>query len=158
MILSKFGFSTKPAGVCTISRNLDNKDIRRYIFLWHSTIVIFENCRFIYFHSLIKSAFLPCKGLFRLYDRQNNIWLLVDMEFLFSCSTRHLALTENYDHCCFFNHDSMHFSILLSANALYDCSSEIVDSFIVIHQWSRLFFSVKGYCVYTINKIITKWV
>ena len=26
-----------------------------------------------------------------LYDKQNNKWLLVDMEFLFSCSTRHLT-------------------------------------------------------------------
>ena len=24
-----------------------------------------------------------------LYDKQNNTWLPVDMEFLFSCSTRH---------------------------------------------------------------------
>ena len=26
-----------------------------------------------------------------LYDKQNNTWLLVDMEFLFSCSNRHLT-------------------------------------------------------------------
>ena len=26
-----------------------------------------------------------------LYDKQNNTWLLVDMGFLFSCSTRHLT-------------------------------------------------------------------
>ena len=53
--------------------------------------LLFEDCRFIYFHSLMKSAFLPSKGLLCLYDKQNNIWLLVDMEFLFSCSTRHLT-------------------------------------------------------------------
>ena len=46
---------------------------------------------------------------------------------------------ENYDHCCFCNYDSTHFSILrVSANALYDCYSRIVDSFIFIHWWSRL--------------------
>ena len=39
----------------------------------------------------MKSAFLPSKGLLCLYDKQNNTWLLVDMEFLFSCSTRHLT-------------------------------------------------------------------
>ena len=38
--------------------------------------------------------------------------------------------------------------------ALYDFYSGIVDLFIFIHQWSRLFFSVEGYCVYMINKII----
>ena len=36
-------------------------------------------------------AFLVSKRLFCLYDKQNNTWLLVDMEFLFSCSTRHLT-------------------------------------------------------------------
>ena len=55
-----------------------------------STIVI-RGCRFIYFHSLMKSAFLFSKGLLCLYDKQNNTGLLVDMEFLFSCSTRHLT-------------------------------------------------------------------
>ena len=39
----------------------------------------------------MKSAFLLSKGLLCLYDKQNNTWLLVDMEFLFSCSTRHLT-------------------------------------------------------------------
>ena len=34
----------------------------------------------------MKSAFLPSEGLLCLYDKQNNSWLLVDMEFLFSCS------------------------------------------------------------------------
>ena len=43
----------------------------------------------------MKSAFLPSKGLLCLYDKQNNTWLLVDMEFLFSCSTRHLAIELN---------------------------------------------------------------
>ena len=53
--------------------------------------LLFEDCRFIYFHSLMKSAFLLSKGLLCLYDKQNNTWLLEDMEFLFSCSTRHLT-------------------------------------------------------------------
>ena len=51
----------------------------------------FGDCRFIYFHSIMKSAFLVSKGLLCLHDKQNNTWLLVDMEFLFSCSTRHLT-------------------------------------------------------------------
>ena len=42
---------------------------------------------------------------------------------------------RNYDHCCFCNDDSMHFSILrVSANALNDCYSRIVNSFIFINQ------------------------
>ena len=39
----------------------------------------------------MKSAFLLSKGLLCLYDKQNNTWLHVDMEFFFSCSTRHLT-------------------------------------------------------------------
>ena len=39
----------------------------------------------------MKSAFLLSKGLLCLSNKQNNTWLLVDMEFLFSCSTRHLT-------------------------------------------------------------------
>ena len=36
--------------------------------------------------------FLVFKGLLYLYNRQNNTWwLLVDMEYLFSCLTRHLT-------------------------------------------------------------------
>ena len=66
-----------------------------------------------------------------------------------------ILLIENYDRCCFCNHDSTHFSILrVSANALCDCYSRIVDSFIFIRWWSQLLFPVKGYCVYMINKII----
>ena len=51
----------------------------------------FGDCRFIYFHSLMKLACLPIKGLLCLYDKQNNTWLLLDIEFFFSCSTRHLT-------------------------------------------------------------------
>ena len=46
----------------------------------HYTIVI-QGCRFIYFHSSVKSAILLSKGQLCLYDKQNNTWLLVDMEF-----------------------------------------------------------------------------
>ena len=53
--------------------------------------MLFGDCRLIYFHLLMKSAFLLSKGLLCLYDEQNNTWLLIDMEFLFSCSTRHLT-------------------------------------------------------------------
>ena len=47
-----------------------------------------RKCLFTFFHSLIKSTFLLSKGLLCLYDKQNNTWLLFDLEFLFSCSTR----------------------------------------------------------------------
>ena len=39
----------------------------------------------------MSSAFLVSKRLLCLYYKQNNTFLLVDMEFLFSCSTRHLT-------------------------------------------------------------------
>ena len=36
-------------------------------------------------------GFLVSKGVLCFYDKQNNTWLLVDMEFLLSCSIRHLT-------------------------------------------------------------------
>ena len=39
----------------------------------------------------MKLALLFTKGLLCLYDKQNNTWLLVDTEFLSSCSNRHLT-------------------------------------------------------------------
>ena len=64
---------------------------------------------------------------------------------------------DNYDHCCFCNHDSTHFSILrVSANALYDYYSRIFDSFIFIHKSNRLFFPSKGpLCLY--DKQNNRW-
>ena len=53
--------------------------------------LLFGDYRFNYFHSSMRSAFFVGRGLLCLYDKQNNTWLLVDMEFLFSCSTRHLT-------------------------------------------------------------------
>ena len=50
-----------------------------------------QGCRSFYFHPLITSTFLVRKGLLCLYNKQNNRRLLVDMEFLFSCLTRHLT-------------------------------------------------------------------
>ena len=44
-----------------------------------------------FFHSAIKSTFLVRKGLSCLYNEQCNTWLLVDMEVLFSWSTRCLT-------------------------------------------------------------------
>ena len=58
----------------------------------HCVIFFFGNCRILYFHWLFKLAFLVSKGLLCLYDEQNNTWLLLDMEFLFSCSTRAIEL------------------------------------------------------------------
>ena len=52
---------------------------------------LFGGGRSSYFHSSIKSTFLASERLWCLYDKQNNTWLLVDMEFLFSCLTRHLT-------------------------------------------------------------------
>ena len=50
-------------------------------------------------------------------------------------SINKILLIENYEHCCFCNRDSTHFSILgVSANALYDCYPGIVDSFVFIHK------------------------
>ena len=40
------------------------------------------------FHLIVKLTFLVSKGLLYLCGKQNNTWLLVDMKFLFSCSTR----------------------------------------------------------------------
>ena len=54
------------------------------IFLWGLSILSFSLI-------IIKLTFLVSKGLFCLYDKQNNTRLLVDMEFLLSCSTRHLT-------------------------------------------------------------------
>ena len=45
----------------------------------------------LYFHSLIKLTFLVSKGILCLYDKRNNTWLLVDMNFLFLSSTQHLT-------------------------------------------------------------------
>ena len=53
----------------------------------HSTIVT----RGLSIHLLMKSVFLLSRGLLCLYDKQNNTWLLVDMEFFFSWSIRHLT-------------------------------------------------------------------
>ena len=54
------------------------------IFLWGLSILLFSLIN-------IKLTFLVSKGLLCLYDKQNNTRLLVDMEFLLSCSTRHLT-------------------------------------------------------------------
>ena len=52
---------------------------------------LFEDCRSFYFHSLINSTFLCSKRLLCLCNKQTNTGLLVDMEFLFSCSIRHIS-------------------------------------------------------------------
>lgn len=54
------------------------------IFIWGLSILLF---------SLIKKSwlFLSVMGLFCLYDKQSNTWLLVDTKFLFLCSNWHLA-------------------------------------------------------------------
>ena len=64
------------------------------------------------------SAFLLSKGLFCLYNKQNNTWLLVDMEFLFSCSTQHLI----HSLCSLMSYQVKHFkrnSISMQAHVLF---------------------------------------
>ena len=56
----------------------------------HSTIVV-QGLSIHLFSFIHKSAFLFSKWLLCLYYKQNNRRLLVDMEFFFSCSTRHLS-------------------------------------------------------------------
>ena len=41
--------------------------------------------------TLITSIFLVSKGLSYFYNKPNNTWLLVDMEFLLSCLTRRVT-------------------------------------------------------------------
>ena len=57
------------------------------------------------FYSLIKSTFLVSKGLLCLFDKQNNSWLLVDMKFLFSRSTRREIA---------YRHTLMYYSLLIN--------------------------------------------
>ena len=50
--------------------------------MWGFSILLFS--------FIMESTFLVSKGLLCLYDKENNTWLLLNTEFLFSCSTRHL--------------------------------------------------------------------
>ena len=54
---------------------------------------------------------------------------------------------------CFCSVSTRFFIMRLGANTLYDIYSGIVDPF-YFHSLVQLFLSIKGYCVYTINKII----
>ena len=102
----------------SINENYVNWKLRPLLFLqsWFNTFfhlksqrqrtlrLLLEDCRFIYFHSLMKSTFLPSKGLLCLYDKQNNTWLLVDMHSLMSYRVKHLER----------NSISMHTHVLFS--------------------------------------------
>ena len=59
------------------------------IFIWRLSILLFS--------FINKLTFLLSKGLLCLYGKQNNTWLLVDMKFQFSCSTRHLTRSLHLD-------------------------------------------------------------
>ena len=48
----------------------------------------FGDCRSFFFYLFIIRV---SEGLLGFCDKQNNTWLLVDMKFLLSCSTRHLT-------------------------------------------------------------------
>ena len=50
--------------------------------MWGFSILLFS--------FIMQSTFLVSKGILCLYDKENNTWLLLNTEFLFSCSTRHL--------------------------------------------------------------------
>ena len=52
---------------------------------------LFGDCRSFYFHLLVKLTFLVGKGPLCLYDKENNTWLFVHMNFLFSRSTWHFV-------------------------------------------------------------------
>ena len=52
-------------------------------YIWGLSILLFS--------FINEVGFLVNKGLLFVYDKQNNTWLLVDMEFLLSCSIRHLT-------------------------------------------------------------------
>ena len=56
----------------------------------HSTIVI-RGLSIHLFSFIDEVGFLLTKGLLCLYDKQNNTWLISDLEFLFSYSTWHLT-------------------------------------------------------------------
>ena len=56
----------------------------------HFTIIT-RGLSILLFSFINKLTFPVSKGLLCLYDKENNTWLLVDMEFLFSCSTPHLT-------------------------------------------------------------------
>ena len=103
----------------SMNENFLNWKLRPLLFLWswfnpffhfksqyqRTLRLLFEDFWFTYFHSLMKSAFLPSKGLLCLYDKQNKTWLLVDMEFLFSnrnsTSTRYLLCSQPPPHVLF---------------------------------------------------------
>ena len=75
-------------GTMSINENFVNWKLRPLLFLqsWFNAFfhlkskrqrtlqLLFGDCRFIYFHSIMKSAFLLRKGLLCLYDKQNNTW------------------------------------------------------------------------------------
>ena len=84
--ICKLKFTTIVVFVINIQRIFPSQELAPT----HSTIVI-QGLSIHLFSFIHKSAFLFSKGLLCLYYKQNNRRLLVDMEFFFSCSTRHLS-------------------------------------------------------------------
>ena len=81
-----------------------------YIFIWGWSIPLFS--------FLKKINFPVSKGLLCLYNKQNNTWLPVDMEFLFLCSIN-VSLV-----CCALSQDmevDMEFLFLCSINVSLVC-------------------------------------
>ena len=69
--------------------------IQRIVLSWalastHFTILI-RGMSIVLLSFVNEVGFSFSEGLLRLYNIQNDKWLLVDKEFLFSCSTRHLT-------------------------------------------------------------------
>ena len=86
MKLKKLKFTTIVVFVINIQRIFPSLELAPT----HSIIVI-QGLSIHLFSFIHKSAFLFSKGLLCLHYKQNNRRLLVDMEFFFSCSTRHLS-------------------------------------------------------------------
>ena len=66
----------------------------------------------------------------RLYDKQNNTWLLVDVKFLFSCSNRHLtrALRSlvNTQREILYLRALMYYSLFINFSVLENFSSTVI--------------------------------
>ena len=93
----------------------------------------------------MKLAFLLSKGLLCFYDKQNNTWLLVDMEFLFSCSTRHLTRSLHSLVSYRVKHSNRN-SISTRAHAWYIMVIELSGvQFIMVIALSGVQFGLKSY-------------
>ena len=83
-----------------------------YDFYWES--------RSYYFHSLIKSTFLVSTGLLCLYDKQNSIWLLLDISlvsYLVKLSRKNSMYTRSFIVLFIFTVLSYHFKLIVNVQS-----------------------------------------